>query len=187
MACTACKFKLPWGEAGPPNHLDNRLDSDQWVVNLLCTLCVRRRVCTACTWARSPRTRAPTTTRSETRSSGPCATTSAWSHLALAMPSSRPYHDCITTVSRLHHDRVTPVSRPWFVCTRKLYLCTLLAPVSHDPSASRSVNQAFKNVRTGSAPSGTPAGAARVPICENIYRIYLKLLTHITPRVSLCS
>jgi len=27
------EFKLPWSEAGPPNHLDDKMDSDQWVVN----------------------------------------------------------------------------------------------------------------------------------------------------------
>ena len=26
-------FKLPWREAGPPNHDDEKVDSDQWVVN----------------------------------------------------------------------------------------------------------------------------------------------------------
>jgi len=26
-------FKLPWREAGPPNHHDDKVDSDQWVVN----------------------------------------------------------------------------------------------------------------------------------------------------------
>ena len=25
-------FKLPWREAGPPNHLDDKVDSDQQVV-----------------------------------------------------------------------------------------------------------------------------------------------------------
>ena len=27
------EFKLPWREAGPPNHDDDKVDSDQWVVN----------------------------------------------------------------------------------------------------------------------------------------------------------
>ena len=27
------EFKLPWREAGPPNHLDDKADSDQEVVN----------------------------------------------------------------------------------------------------------------------------------------------------------
>ena len=27
------EFKLSWCEAGPPNHLDDKVDSDQWVVN----------------------------------------------------------------------------------------------------------------------------------------------------------
>ena len=27
------KFELPSLEAGPPNHLDDKVDSDQWVVN----------------------------------------------------------------------------------------------------------------------------------------------------------
>ena len=27
------EFKLPWREAGPPNHHDGRVDSDQQVVN----------------------------------------------------------------------------------------------------------------------------------------------------------
>ena len=27
------KFKLPWREAGPPNHLNDKVDSDQYVVN----------------------------------------------------------------------------------------------------------------------------------------------------------
>jgi hypothetical protein len=27
------EFKLPWREAGPPNHLDDEVDSDQWVAN----------------------------------------------------------------------------------------------------------------------------------------------------------
>ena len=26
-------FKLPWREAGPPNHHDDKVDSDQYVVN----------------------------------------------------------------------------------------------------------------------------------------------------------
>ena len=29
----AREFKLPWREAGPPNHLDDKVDSDQQVVN----------------------------------------------------------------------------------------------------------------------------------------------------------
>ena len=34
--CTATwkrEFKLPWREAGPPNHHDDKVDSDQQVVN----------------------------------------------------------------------------------------------------------------------------------------------------------
>ena len=27
------EFKYPWREAGPPDHLDDTEDSDQWVVN----------------------------------------------------------------------------------------------------------------------------------------------------------
>ena len=27
------KFKFPWRKAGPPNHLDDEVDADQWVVN----------------------------------------------------------------------------------------------------------------------------------------------------------
>jgi len=27
------EFKLPWREAGPPNHHDDKVDSDQYVVN----------------------------------------------------------------------------------------------------------------------------------------------------------
>ena len=27
------RFRLPWREAGPPNYLDDKVDSDQWVVN----------------------------------------------------------------------------------------------------------------------------------------------------------
>ena len=27
------KFKLPWREAGPPNYLNEKVDSDQWVLN----------------------------------------------------------------------------------------------------------------------------------------------------------
>jgi len=27
------EFKLPWRQAGPPNHLDDKVDSDQEVVN----------------------------------------------------------------------------------------------------------------------------------------------------------
>ena len=27
------EFKLPWREAGPPNHQDDKVDPDQWVVN----------------------------------------------------------------------------------------------------------------------------------------------------------
>ena len=27
------EFKLPWREAGTPDHHDDRVDSDQWVVN----------------------------------------------------------------------------------------------------------------------------------------------------------
>ena len=27
------EFNLPWCEAGPPNRLDDKVDSDQWVVN----------------------------------------------------------------------------------------------------------------------------------------------------------
>ena len=27
------EFKLPWREAGPPNHHDDKVDSDQWVVS----------------------------------------------------------------------------------------------------------------------------------------------------------
>ena len=40
--CTApCKreFKLPWREAGPPNHHDDKVDSDQWVVDKELSLC----------------------------------------------------------------------------------------------------------------------------------------------------
>ena len=27
------EFRLPWREAGAPNHHDDKVDSDQWVVN----------------------------------------------------------------------------------------------------------------------------------------------------------
>ena len=27
------EFKLPWRKAGPPNHHDDKVDSDQWDVN----------------------------------------------------------------------------------------------------------------------------------------------------------
>jgi len=27
------EFKLPWREAGPPSHHEDKVDSDQWVVN----------------------------------------------------------------------------------------------------------------------------------------------------------
>ena len=27
------EFKLPWRQAGPPNHLDDKVDSDQQVAN----------------------------------------------------------------------------------------------------------------------------------------------------------
>ena len=27
------EFKIPWREAGPPNHLDDKVDSDQQVAN----------------------------------------------------------------------------------------------------------------------------------------------------------
>ena len=33
------EFKLPWREAGPPNHLDDEVDSDQEVVNKQLSLC----------------------------------------------------------------------------------------------------------------------------------------------------
>ena len=33
MATWKREFKLPWREAGPPNHLDDKEDSDQYVVN----------------------------------------------------------------------------------------------------------------------------------------------------------
>ena len=31
--CLPREFKLPWREAGPPNHHDDKVDSDQEVVN----------------------------------------------------------------------------------------------------------------------------------------------------------
>ena len=33
------EFKLPWRQAGPPNHLDNKVDSDHEVVNNELSLC----------------------------------------------------------------------------------------------------------------------------------------------------
>ena len=33
------EFKLPWREAGPPNHHDDKVDSDQQVVNKELSLC----------------------------------------------------------------------------------------------------------------------------------------------------
>ena len=33
MATRKREFKLPWREAGPPSHFDDRVDSDQLVVN----------------------------------------------------------------------------------------------------------------------------------------------------------
>ena len=32
-------FKLPWREAGPPNHLDDEVDWDHWIVNKELPLC----------------------------------------------------------------------------------------------------------------------------------------------------
>ena len=34
-------FKLPWREAAPPDHHDDQVDSDQWVVNKALSLCRR--------------------------------------------------------------------------------------------------------------------------------------------------
>jgi len=34
------EFRLPWREAGPPYHHDNKVDSDQKVVNKELSLCV---------------------------------------------------------------------------------------------------------------------------------------------------
>jgi hypothetical protein len=33
MATWSKEFKLPWREAGPPNHYDDEVDLDQYVVN----------------------------------------------------------------------------------------------------------------------------------------------------------
>ena len=33
------EFQLPWREAGPPNHLDDKVDSDQYVINKELSLC----------------------------------------------------------------------------------------------------------------------------------------------------
>ena len=32
QAAWKSKFGLPWREAGPSNHLDDKVDSDQWLV-----------------------------------------------------------------------------------------------------------------------------------------------------------
>ena len=34
------KFKLPWREAGPPNHHDNKVDADQEVDNTELSPCM---------------------------------------------------------------------------------------------------------------------------------------------------
>ena len=42
--CTATwkrEFRLPWRKAGPPNHHDDKVDSDQQVVNKELSLCCR--------------------------------------------------------------------------------------------------------------------------------------------------
>ena len=40
ISCVAqVEFKLPWREAGPPNHHDNKVDSDQLFVNNELSLC----------------------------------------------------------------------------------------------------------------------------------------------------
>ena len=36
------KFKLPWREAGPPKHHDDKVDSDKQVVNKEFSLCRKR-------------------------------------------------------------------------------------------------------------------------------------------------
>ena len=33
------EFKLPWREAGPPNHVDDKVDADQQAVNKGSSLC----------------------------------------------------------------------------------------------------------------------------------------------------
>jgi len=33
------EFKFPWREAGPPNHLDDKVHSDQYVVNEELSIC----------------------------------------------------------------------------------------------------------------------------------------------------
>ena len=33
VGITRDELKLPWREAGPPNHLNDKVDSDQYVVN----------------------------------------------------------------------------------------------------------------------------------------------------------
>ena len=36
------ELKLPWREAGPPNYLDDKVDSDQQVVNIELSLSLAR-------------------------------------------------------------------------------------------------------------------------------------------------
>ena len=43
--------KLPWREAGPPNHHHDKVESDQWVANKELSLCSQGR-----RWRRRPRT-----------------------------------------------------------------------------------------------------------------------------------
>ena len=38
------EFKLPWREAGPPNYLDDKVDSDQKVVDTELSLSLAREV-----------------------------------------------------------------------------------------------------------------------------------------------
>ena len=51
------EFNLPWCEAGPPNHLDDKVDSDQKVVNNELSLYTRRRHSWHASQRRSPKPR----------------------------------------------------------------------------------------------------------------------------------
>jgi len=48
-ACT----KLPWREVGPPNHHEDKVDSDQQVVNKELSLCAAGRTITCQTYRRT--------------------------------------------------------------------------------------------------------------------------------------
>ena len=54
------EFKLPWREAGPPNHHDDKVDSDQKIVNEELSLWagapggVHAALARLCAWLRRP-------------------------------------------------------------------------------------------------------------------------------------